>query len=179
MSNKVELKGTYGYKNFISETDTDYLVDWVNNNQDSILANGNPLFKSNGVGRKYAILYNVEKGVSDIVSTLKNKIIHLENITDWEQETRYHDYIGINTKGGCIHVHTDPNNIDGYIHTRYNVILSYPEKGGHSIYDGNINVLEKYMVWKCVAGMIRHGSTVVVGDIPRITLSLGFLIKQN
>jgi hypothetical protein len=34
------------------------------------------------------------------------------------------------------------------------------------------------MVWRCVAGKVKHGSVPVVGDKPRITLTLGFQIKD-
>jgi hypothetical protein len=59
------------------------------------------------------------------------------------------------------------------------VILKYPTEGGHSIYNGKINVLKENMVWRCVAGKVIHGSVPVKGEIPRITLSLGFLIKNE
>jgi len=35
------------------------------------------------------------------------------------------------------------------------------------------------MVWKCVAGKIKHGSTLVESDKRRITFSLGFLIENS
>jgi hypothetical protein len=69
-------------------------------------------------------------------------------------------------------------NVDGYTHVRYNIILSYPEQGGHSLYNGKINELKERMVWRCVAGKVKHGSIPVIGEKPRITLTLGFQIKE-
>jgi hypothetical protein len=89
----------------------------------------------------------------------------------------YDNFIGVNSEGSSIHNHTDKNEKD-YIHTRWNLILSYPENGGHSIYNNNINILEENLIWKCVAGKYTHGSTKVIGKKPRITLSIGFLIKE-
>ena len=66
-----------------------------------------------------------------------------------------------------------------HVHTRYNIILSYPDEGGDSIYNSNINKLEENMVWKCEASKFQHGSTVVRSEKPRVTLSIGFLIKEK
>jgi hypothetical protein len=166
---KVNLNNTYGYKNFISNEEKFFLLNWCENN--------NNKFITNGFGRKCCILKDIDENVSELVAKIKDRIIQLENITEWVEEPSFYDYIGINTKGGAIHKHKDFN-INGHTHTRYNVILSYPEDGGHSKYGGVINVLEENMVWRCVAGKVEHESTEVIGDTPRITLSLGFQIKN-
>tara|TARA_B110000208_G_scaffold72903_2_gene93940 strand:+ start:985 stop:1539 length:555 start_codon:yes stop_codon:yes gene_type:complete len=169
---KVLLNGTYAYSNFISENEKDYLLDWVNENKYKFPAN---LTSKN---RHFTILKNMENSPLELVEEIKNRIIELENIQDWLDEPLMHDYIGINSQGGAIHPHTDPNQ-DDYTHTRYNVILSWPERGGESIYGDNINTLEENMVWKCVAGKVKHSSKITIGPKPRITLSLGFLIKDS
>jgi hypothetical protein len=168
MIEKIELKGTYGYKNFITDNEKNQLVEWSLNNEKK--------FISNRDNRAYYTFSN-PTSVTDLILNLKERIIQLESIVDWKEEPDYLDYIGINSKGGFIHQHLDLN--DGeYIHTRYNVILSYPDEGGESMYGNDINILEENMLWKCVAGKVMHGSTVVKGDKKRITLSLGFLIKE-
>lgn len=166
--NKIELKGTYGYENFIDKNEQLELLYWVSENENK--------FEKNGDNRKYGILSNYENAPIELIKKIKQRIINLENISDWKVEPVFKDYIGINTKGGSIHLHTDKND-EPYIHTRYNVVLSYPEKGGESIYGDNINELKENMVWKCVAGKVLHGSNPVQSSKPRITLSLGFLIK--
>jgi hypothetical protein len=35
------------------------------------------------------------------------------------------------------------------------------------------------MLWKCIAGKVRHGATKIIGDKPRITLSFSFFIEDN
>ena len=168
MIEKVELKGTYGYKNFITDNEKNELVEWAISNQKK--------FTPNRDNRAY-YTFNNPTSVTDLIVDIKERIIQLESITDWKEEPVNLDYIGINSKGGFIHLHLD-SNYGEYIHTRYNVILSYPDEGGESIYGDNTNILEENMVWKCVAGKVRHGSNVVKGDKKRITLSLGFLIKE-
>lgn len=168
MVEKVNLKGTYGYKNFISDDERQTLLDWVNINEDNFILNK--------FSNRRFFKFDKDSTINGLVSEIKNRVITIESISNWKEEPTYMDYIGINYEGGNIHLHTDLNDGD-FIHTRYNVILSYPEEGGESIYGKDINVLEENMVWKCVAGKILHGSTPVKGKKKRITLSLGFLIK--
>lgn len=165
---KVFLKKTYGYKDFIDDNQKNTLLEWVDINL--------PKFRVHATGPKRRNRkITTEETIYGLVQEIKNSIISVENIGYWEEEPEYGDYIGINFQGGFIHSHRDPNK-DELIHTRWNLILSYPEIGGHSIYDGEINVLEEKMIWKCIAGKYTHGSTVVESEKRRITLSLGFLI---
>ena len=172
MLNKVALNGTYGYENFISDDEKTYLVEWCNKNF--------KYFKENekGKGRYFITLNQVNNSPLELVKELKDRIIKLENIVDWIEEPLFSDYIGINTRNGEIHPHRDPN-VGKYIHTRYNIILSWPDNGGESIYENNINVLYENLIWKCIAGKVKHASKPVLGDKPRITLSLGFLINDH
>jgi hypothetical protein len=165
---KIELKGTYGYKNFISDEEKEIMLSWVINNEKKFTSNGN---------NRAFFTFNEPTPISDLIKHIKKKVIQIETITDWKEEPANLDYIGVNSKGGFIHEHLDLNDGD-YIQIRYNVILSYPDDGGESIYGGEVNVLEENMVWKCVSGKVKHASNVVKSDKKRITLSLGFLIKE-
>jgi len=162
---KIILKNTYGYKNFISDTTQKFFLDWVKENESD--------FTSNRMGnnRKFKIITNEDKIFGEI-EIIKKTISELENINSWKLEPNYKDYIGINYKNGFIHQHID----EFHNHLRWNLILSYPEKGGHSIYNHEMNVLEEKMIWRCESGKYTHGSTKVESEKPRITLSLGFLI---
>lgn len=165
---KFFLNDTYGYKNFISDETKEIFLTWIDKNLETFSEN------PNGPNRKFRVIEKKDS-IFEHVQNLKNKIIEIEKITQWTIEPIFGDYFGINYKGGKIHLHRD-NNAYGKIHTRWNLILSYPLEGGHSIYNEKINVLEENLIWKCVAGIYGHGSTEVVGEKPRITLSLGFLI---
>ena len=173
---KVQLYDTYGYENFISDTEQLFLLDWIKENEFLFPINES---KSSPYGsRKYLVVNDLHTNIFELVRSIKNRIIDLEKIDDWVIEPNFEDGIGINKEGGNIHLHSDPN-LEGYTHVRYNVILSYPNEGGHSIYNGKINELKEKMVWRCVAGKVMHGSTPVIGDKPRVTLSLGFQIKDK
>jgi hypothetical protein len=175
---KIEMHDTYGYENFITTQEQFFLLKWIEKNINLFKINST---KSEGVlygSRKMYIVENQNDECFDLIKKIKNKVIEIENITDWIEEPYFKDLIGINGTGGSIQQHTDPN-IDGYTHTRYNLILKYPIEGGHSIYNNKINILKENMVWKCVAGKVMHGSVPVKGEIPRIILSLGFLIKNK
>lgn len=161
---KIILKNTYGYKNFISNSTQKLFLDWVRENES--------LFPNNpqGDNRKFKVITNEDKIFGE-VEIIKKSISEIENINSWELEPTYKDYIGINYKNGFIHLHKD----ESLNHLRWNLILSYPESGGHSIYDNEMNVLEEKMIWRCESGKYVHGSTKVESEKPRITLSLGFL----
>jgi len=171
---KIQMNDTYGYLDFISDEEKNILLKWTFENEDKFYLNKVGKY---GEGKKFGILQDIENSPLELVSDIKKRIIEIENIKDWVLDPSYKDAIGINKKGSAIHKHTDPN-IDGYTHVRYNIILQYPEEGGDSIYNNKINKLQENMVWRCVAGMIEHGSTPIIGDKHRVTLTLGFQIKN-
>jgi hypothetical protein len=175
----VELNDTYGYEEFITTEEQENLLSWTNSNSHLFeinTTNSRSISAPYG-SRQIGILRNIQDSPLDIVKKIKDRVIETEKINDWILDPRFEDAIGINREGGSIHQHVD-SNVDGYTHVRYNVILSYPEQGGHSVYNGKINELKERMVWRCVAGKIKHGSTPVIGEKPRITLTLGFQVKE-
>jgi hypothetical protein len=177
--NRIELNDTYGYDEFITKEEQEKLLLWTDSN--SYLFDVNTT-NSSSIGAPYGsrqigILRKIENSPLDLVKQIKDRVIEVENIKDWILDPYFEDAIGINKEGGSIHLHSD-SNLDGYTHVRYNVILSYPNEGGHSIYNGKVNELKERMVWRCVAGKVKHGSMPVVGDKHRITLTLGFQIKN-
>lgn len=177
---KVKLNDTYAYEDFISESEQKFILDWIEKNENIFIVNETAVNKTHSPygGRKFYIVKEETNIIYNIVKKIKERVIDIEDIKEWVKEPNFYDMIGINGEGGSIHVHTDPN-LQGYTHVRYNVILRYPQSGGHSIYNGKINVLKEKMVWRCVAGQVKHGSVPTEGKIPRITLSLGFQIKNT
>jgi hypothetical protein len=166
---KIKIGSTYGYTNFINAQEQQELLEWVDQNQSQ--------FRDNGNGRKFGIIQQIQKQPHPLVSQLRDRIVELENIKDFKPEPIFQDYVGINSIGASIHPHTDVNQLP-YIHTRFNVVLSYPDVGGESVYGDEINPLQELLVWKCIAGKVTHASTPVISGKPRITLSLGFLIND-
>lgn len=176
---RIELNGTYGYEDFITNEEQNELLLWTKNNIHQFRVNeaNNHITNAPYGSRKIGILSEIENSPIDLIKKIKDRVVEIEQIKDWIIEPYFQDAITINEEGGLIHIHMDKNSI-GYIHTRYNVILSYPNEGGHSIYNGKVNELKERMVWRCVAGKVEHGSTAVIGDKSRITLTLGFLIPD-
>lgn len=80
--------------------------------------------------------------------------------------------ISFSENGHKVQPHTDPNPT-GKIHTRFNVLISKPEKGGEAIIDNKTISTEENEVWVCAAGKYMHSSVEVEGDKPRILLSYG------
>lgn len=177
---KIIMNDTHGYEDFISEEEQNVLLKWVEDNQNLFLVNLTAANETNSPygGRKYYNFKDKSSTIYDLIKKIKQRVIDNEKIGDWIEEPYFYDMIGINGEGGSIHTHTD-SNLHGYTHVRYNVMLKYPKEGGHSIYNGKINILKEKMVWRCVAGKVLHGSVPVEGEIPRITLSLGFQIKEE
>jgi hypothetical protein len=70
--------------------------------------------------------------------------------------------------------HIDDNNHNGEIHTRFNIMLSRPIKGGYAIIEDNIVEVEENEPWICVAGLHKHSTVKMQGDKNRIMLSFGY-----
>jgi hypothetical protein len=176
---RIVLHDTYGYDEFITKEEQENLLFWVNSNSHLFETNTTNSHSINAPygSRQIGILRKIPDSPLELVKKIKDRVIEAEKINDWVLDPKFEDAIGINREGGSIHLHSD-SNLEGYTHVRYNVILSYPYEGGHSIYNGKINELKERMVWKCVAGRVKHGSTPVIGEKPRITLTLGFQIKD-
>ena len=177
--NRIALNDTYGYGEFITKEEQEELLLWTNSNSHLFEVNETNSDSINAPygSRQIGILRKIENSPLDLVKKIKDRVIEIEKINDWILDPRFEDAIGINKEGGSIHLHSDFN-LDGYTHVRYNVILSYPIEGGHSIYNGKVNQLKERMVWRCVAGKVKHGSMPVIGNKDRITLTLGFQIKD-
>jgi hypothetical protein len=177
---KIILNDTYGYEEFITKEEQEKLLLWTDSNSHLFgvnTINSDNIHAPYG-SRRVCILRKIENSPLDLVKKIKDRVIEVEKINDWILDPNFEDAIGINNEGGSIHLHSDAN-LDGYTHIRYNVILSYPYEGGHSIYNGKVNELKERLVWRCVAGRVRHGSIPVIGEKPRITLTLGFQIKDE
>ena len=177
---KIILNDTHGYEEFITNEEQEILLLWTDSNSHLFETNTTNSHTINAPygSRQNGVLTRIPHSPLDLVKKIKDRVIEVEKINDWILDPYFEDAIGINKEGGSIHLHSDLN-LDGYTHVRNNIILSYPYEGGHSIYNGKINELKERMVWKCVAGRVKHGTVPVIGEKPRITLTLGFQIKDK
>jgi hypothetical protein len=179
MLEKVYFGGTYGYRDFISDTERKELEEWALSIEDkmgfSVPINDEQDQYSNNVVRHFLIL-KPEDEKPLVFHTLKEKIIQLENIQNPIPAPQNYDWIGIVGENGYVEPHIDDNLEDHYT-VRYNVIVSCPNKGGNPIYGGEIIPIEEKMVWRCDAGVVPHSSQIVKDTKLRINLSFGFSFK--
>ena len=151
----------------IEEQET--IVKWTKNNYIN--------FDKNGVNRYKKELDNLEN-VPDCIWNIKKKIIEKEKLHDAPMEPILRDSIGYMTDGGQLHKHKDPNK-DGLIHTRFNVYIQIPEKGGLPVYDEKVLKLKERTYICCRSGLDLHYCEKVEGPRERIILSFGFLLPFN
>ena len=103
---------------------------------------------------------------------------YLELPKTQELDKEFGALISYSHEGHKVQPHTDPNP-PGRIHTRFNILINKPEKGGEAIIDGKTISTEENELWVCVAGKYVHSSTVIEGSKPRILLSYGTYLKQK
>jgi len=150
----------------ITEAEQAELIQWGNANYTT--------FQKNGPGRQFKVLTGFANTPS-CVWDIKKRIVEKEGLQNAPQEPMFKDYMGYITDGGKIHPHTDPNR-DGLIHTRFNVVVQLPVKGGLPIYGGKtLQVSERHYV-RCNSGIDEHTCELVEGPKARIVLSFGFLL---
>jgi hypothetical protein len=176
---KTQFQGTWGYEDFITIDEQTQLLDWVQENEQNfrIPTRGTTIPGPHAAHRKFYPFRTHVTHPYNLIQSIKKRVVDIESIGEWEPEPMFSDYIGHVSAGGAIHLHKDKNEL-GYRHVRYNVILSWPEQGGESIYGDSVNTFKERTVWRCEAGHVPHASNEVQGNRPRITLSLGFQIKE-
>jgi len=153
---------------FASESERLDIIIWAKNTHSQ--------FRANGVGRAFG---NLSRLSAPHYESIKSRILTHYTIVDWLLEPMFEDYCGFNQPNAFVHLHSDPN-IHGRIHTRINVVVSRPNRGGDIHYNNNTYCLPQAgESWLCVAGKYMHGTTPVVGDIPRIVWSFGFLLQPD
>ena len=162
---KIDLPNTWAYENFINDAECEALLKYCYSKR--------PNFRDNGFGRFYADHIVSRLNPPKVFLDVKQRIIETENFTDYELDSIFEDFISFNEDGGAIHEHKDQNH-PNRIHTRYNLLLSVPEKGGNPIYDGQVITVKEKMLWRCEAGKFNHASLPVQGTKPRINISFGF-----
>jgi hypothetical protein len=79
--------------------------------------------------------------------------------------------------GAFVHPHTDPAP-EGLAHTRCNLMLRKPVKGGNPVLDGEEIEVEEGDLWLCIASMELHSSIPIYGG-ERLMFSFGGLVPVN
>lgn len=147
------------------------IVDWITINYIKLYKSG-----YNRYMKQLDKLENVPKCIWDI----KQRIIDKELLHNNIQEPVFKDAIGYMLEGGQLQEHTDPNPANSnLIHTRFNVYVQLPEKGGRPIYNNTHCNLNERSYICCRSGIDKHLTDKVEGNRPRIILSFGFLLPYS
>jgi hypothetical protein len=90
-------------------------------------------------------------------------------------EPKFKNLTGNHFKNGAfVHPHID-GAPQGFVHTRCNLMLQKPDKGGNPVIDGEEIQIEKNDLWLCLASMEFHSSTPIRGG-ERLIFSFGGLV---
>lgn len=155
----------------ITEDEQIQIVEWCRKNYKDFIITGY---------NRRAMQLDRPIDIPKCVWDIKTRIIEKENLQNEIQEPCMKDSIGYMQNDGKLHVHKDNNNNDkGLIHTRFNVYVQIPEKGGLPIYDGKLHKLKERTYICCRSGMDVHSCSIVKGNRERIILSYGYLLSQE
>jgi hypothetical protein len=168
---KININNSWAYKEFITVEEQKVLLQFARSIRNDLTV------RANGPGRFFLDHIDKHFTLPKEYVDVKQRIIDTENLKDFILDPNFGDFISFNETTASIHEHTDPNE-SGYIHTRYNLLLSVPESGGNPIYGGKVLDIEERMIWRCEAGLYTHASTPVIGKKSRINISFGFQIKK-
>ena len=176
MNMKHEIGSTYFYDNFITEDEQEIIREWALRNEKHLIPG------PKGPNRSRELFEKIPENLS-ILRDIKTRIIESENLHEIATDSVRGDYLSIQRNHAVVPPHMDitiqPGNGVWYYMRRYNIFISLPEIGGLPIYAGEtLNITERSML-KVDAGLVIHGTTQIVGELPRIMLSYGFSIYQN
>lgn len=155
----------------VSEAEQAEIVAWVRSRY--------PYFRPNGP-RRYMQRLDYLDDVPDCVWRIKQRVYDRERLHGYETEPLFRDSVGYILDGGALHLHRDPNPDDGSgrIHTRFNVYVQLPERGGYPIYAGVPCRLRERTYICCRAGLDKHCCAPVEGPRERVVLSFGVLAPR-
>lgn len=157
----------------ITDEEQAIIVEWTRQNYKT--------FNSTGLNRQMQVLARYPNDyVPACIWEIKQRIVDKENLHDYKQEPIFKDAIGYMTDGGQLHEHTDPNpQNSNLIHTRFNLYVQIPIKGGLPIYNNKLCSLKEGTYICCVSGRDKHYCQKVEGPRERIVLSFGYLLPPQ
>lgn len=177
---KILFENTYGYDDFITETERVVLEKWALSAKNDMRKvhpkNNESDQKTKELIRHFGKLSEMEN-VPLLINQLREKLIDIEELEEFLPEPHNGDWIAIVGENAYVEPHIDSNLNKNYYTRRYNLLISLPDSGGLPIYDDKIVPVKEKLIWRCDAGLFNHTSEKVVGDRFRINLSFGFSIS--
>lgn len=98
---------------------------------------------------------------------------------DLKPETMYGCLISYSENNHEVGKHRDEEPHEGYIHTRFNFLISKSKEGGNPIINDITYEVNENQLWVCFAGRDEHTTTTVKGDTPRVLLSYGYFLNNQ
>jgi len=109
---------------------------------------------------------------------IQERIVKREGLQEYLQEPSQKHIIMVILPGGSIRAHTDPN-IDNFIHTRFNVFVQLPKQPIKTFYGKDTVDAKERHYTMCRSGLDIHRTDTHIENVPRITLSFGYLIPRE
>lgn len=132
-----------------------------------------------GEGRRFCNLNNYDIALKYKIQDFSLQCYKQLGVDTVVEEHMFGNFVGVNTEGAFVHKHTDPDKIDGYWHVRLNFMIQKPNMGGEVVINGIEYKIEQGQSWINFASKWQHSSTPVVGDKPRVVLSMGNYIEPK
>ena len=123
---------------------------------------------------KFIKLDDVADPVSENVKKFSNEIFETMGMVNTLDETYNGCAVFVMNAGGWNPLHVDPRHEESlFAHIRVNFLLSKPEEGGNTIINEIEYQLQEDESWFMYSSIWVHGVTEVIGNKPRIILSIG------
>lgn len=168
-----------GKKKVINDIELNKVLSWLKNH------NSQNIYIENRNCKGYYFFVNsisdMHKDIKDIINIVRNRIIENEGLIleDTVENPVELGDIFINMPPGTkLHKHKDLNK-KGTIQIRYNVLLQKPEKGGDAVYSGRRIDCDTGCYILCRSGLDYHAGKLIEGNLDRLLISYGFLIKEE
>jgi hypothetical protein len=161
----------------IDDSTRQKLLDWALENRTS-----REYFVHTGVESQYCTIYNKDTEITKLVNTLAQQKFTEAGIVGSYIEPKFGHFIGICDNGSYYH-QENGNNYKELIHVRINLLLSKSESnekvtmtvsGNDYTFD-----VEEGEFWLSLSGLHTQHTEPVIGDKPRIFLSLGGLMPLH
>jgi hypothetical protein len=151
----------------LSDKELTEILEWIHENSYRFM-------RVNEYRAHQLITENDTPGLPSSVWRIKRQIIEKEGLADYQQEPKFQDFIAVINPGGYLYKHVDENYGD-LIHSRFNILLQVPTKGGETFYNGkSADTKEGHYIFS-KSGLEEH-YTNPVEEGKRISISFGFLI---
>ncbi len=157
----------------ISIEEQEEIVEWLRNNYLRL--------KHNDPFKYVKSIYDIPD-IPKVVWDIRKRIVEKENLENSIPNIYIRDCIGYMIHGGQLEKHIDDidNDLDkNLIHTRFNVYVQLPIKGGYPVYANKLLKLKERTYICCRAGIDEHYCEKVEGERERIVLSYGFLLPYD